>query len=133
MKMRAAILLLTVLCTVMIAQPSRAQQGQVVDPAFSQLTTGNVYVEDTLNRLNKAGLEQAAMQGSDNPHTKVKIAVLENLPQPYVDRTVYAHILAQSIGLGKNALIVVVMRQPHRGVTVVSSTLSKSEVYNLEK
>jgi len=109
--------------------PARAQS----DPAYQSLTGGNVYVDSSLRNVDQSQLEAAAQQSNPSPHTIVKIAVLDHLPQPYTDSAVYAHILGQELGIGKNALIVAVEHGPGRGVTVVTNQLSHQDVLALER
>lgn len=106
-------------------------QSQTVDPAYQALLAGNVYVDPNLRDVDQAKLQAASIAGplnDGNPHTVVKIVVLKTLPQPYYDRDLYAHQLGNSLGIGKNALIVVVAKNPGRGVSIeTDANLSKPD------
>ena len=61
------------------------------------------------------------MQGQDNPHTRVKIALLADLPAQVGSRNHYASGLYRNLGLDKDALVLVVLGGQRRGVEVVST------------
>ena len=133
MKRKRSRWILPVLCGVLAlwTMPAHAQDQQV-DPAFQALRSANVFVDPNMKHLDEAKLQAAALAGpmnDGNPHTRVKIAVWRQLPPPYTDRDTYAHILGNSLQIGNDALIVVVAKQPGRGVSIItqSNALSKAD------
>ena len=77
------------------------------------------------------GLEQAAVQGRDTPHTLVKIAVVDRLPPQYHSAGQYAFTLHKSLALGRNGLVAVAWRGPGAGVGVAADGLSSAECSQL--
>jgi hypothetical protein len=128
----AALLVSLALTALVTGAPANGQSMGSNDPAYQTLTGGNVYVDPAVTGVDQSQLEAAAQQSNDSPHTIVKIAVLGRLPDSYTDSAVYAHILGQELGLGKNALIVAVQRGPGKGITVVTDQLSHQDVLTLE-
>ena len=67
------------------------------------------------------------MQSQGDPHTVIKIAVLDGLPRPYASIHRYALTLHDTLGLGKNGLVVVNLAGRSQGVDVVAGELTDSE------
>lgn len=107
-----------------------AQQGGV-DPAFQALSAGNVYVDPQIQGVDVQTLEQAAMQAQGNPHTRIKIALLASLPAQYPNRNNYSRQLHQDLGLGKDGLVVVVLRGRQDGISIFSNGLDSQEATRL--
>ena len=80
------------------------------DAAYQALTAGTVYLDPRLGLSNEdqTTLAQAAMQGNENPHTFVKIALLKSLPPGFRSLGDYAGQLHRTLNLGRNGLVVVV-------------------------
>ena len=102
-------------------------QDTGIDPVYQALSSGNVYVDPSLTTVNPDVLGQAAMQGQGNPHTRVKIAVLANLPGQYRSRNDYASGLHRNLGLEKDALVLVVLSGRQAGVKVITQGLGVDE------
>lgn len=98
-----------------------------LDPVFQTLSSSHVYVDPRLRGINERQLEQAAMQGNENPHTFVDIAMLRTLPPRYRSLGDYAGVLHSGLNLGKNGLVVVVFSGPSAGAYVVTGELGRAE------
>ena len=109
-----------------------AQQAGL-DPAFQGLSAGDVYVDPRINGVDVQTLAQAATHGQDHPHTRVKIALLASLPPGHPDRTAYAGTLHHDLGLDKDGLVLVALRGPGVGVSVVSTGLDSTETTRLAR
>lgn len=105
----------------------RAQQDTGIDPVFQTLSASNVYVDPQIEGIDAARLNSAAMQGQDHPHTLIKIALLAGLPAGERSRGAYAGELHQTLGLEKNALVLVVLGGRGAGVEVVNTELGRDE------
>ncbi|MEO7717761.1 MAG: hypothetical protein ABIY70_16295 [Capsulimonas sp.] len=135
------------LLTISVSAAHAQQGGGIVrsgaatsqmDPGLQTLLAGNVYVDPRLTDVNQGALEEAAKQGRDNPHTFIKIAALDTLPNGYRTRGEYTTKLHDSLNLGKNGLVVVVFHNHpnttgQAGITVVSDGLTKAEETQLAK
>ena len=121
-----ALCLSLIVLTLLHSPAVRAQQGGL-DPALQTLSTGNVYVDSRLSGVDVQKLEQAAMQGQGNPHTRVKIALLAALPAQFSSRNGYADQLHHDLGMDKDALVLVALRGHGAGVSVVTSGLDRAE------
>lgn len=108
-------------------------QDTGIDPVYQALSSGNVYVDPSLTTVNPDVLGQAAMQGQGNPHTRVKIAVLANLPGQYRSRNDYASGLHRNLGLEKDALVLVVLSGRQAGVEVITQGLGVDEENRLAR
>ncbi len=93
------------------------------DQAYLGLVNSNVYVSPDVPNINPQALQQAAVQGRDNPHTIVKIAVLGRLPRGFSSVSRYAGTLHQSLNLQKNGLVVAALAGPGAGVGVATTEL----------
>jgi len=97
------------------------------DAAYQTLTSSNVYISGGVPGVTERALEQAAVQGRENPHTVVKIAVLDRLPPQYTSAASYAGILHKDLALGKNGLVAVAWQGRGAGVGVATDGLSEAE------
>ena len=117
--------------SVLAQQPTPVDTSQ--DPVYQTLSTNDVYVDPLLHGVDTQKLEQAAMQAQGNPHTRVKIAILENLPTQYQSRSEYAAGLQQNLGLDKNGLILVVWQGRQAGVEVATGGLDADKKARLAR
>ncbi len=104
--------------------------GQAVpggDQAYLGLVNSNVYVSPDVPGVNSQALQQAAVQGRDNPHTLVKIAILGRLPRGFSSVPRYAGTLHRSLNLQKNGLVVAALAGPGAGVGVVTTELGSDK------
>ena len=98
------------------------------DQAYLGLVNSNVYVSPDVPNIDTQALQQAAVEGKDNPHTIVKIAILSRLPPGFrYDAAHYAGILHQSLNLQKNGLVVAVLSGPKAGVGVATTELGSDK------
>ena len=133
--------LISICCLLALGGIARAQNANPVpvntqyDPAYLALTTADVYVQPGINGIDAQVLQQAATQGQDDPHTRVKIAVLSTLPPGFQarQRESYTRQLHNALGLGKMPLVLVVLGGQMPGVSLSSAELDDSARLQLEK
>ena len=113
------------------ANPTPVDAGG--DPVYQGLSVSNVYVDPQVHGIDTQKLMQATMQGLDSPHTRVKIAILADLPVQVGSPNHYASGLYRNLGLDKDALVLVVIGGGRRGVEVVSQALSQEEETRLAR
>ena len=113
------------------AGPAPADTGS--DPVYQGLSVGNVYVDPRIQGIDTQKLVQATMQGQDNPHTRVKIAILADLPANVGSPNHYGSGLYRNLGLGKDALVLVILRGDRQNVEVLSQALSQDEEARLAR
>ena len=127
------------LCLLTLGGPVRAQDAGTMpvdiggDPVYQGLSVGNVYVDPRIQGVDSQKLVQATMQGQDSPHTRVKIALLADLPVGVGSPNHYGSGLYRNLGLDRDALVLVVLGGLSRGVEVFSQALSQDEEARLAR
>ena len=132
----AALFCLLALSGVVHAQTSNSVAVNTqYDQAYLALTTADVYIQPGINGVDAQALQQAATQSQDDPHTRVKIAVLSTLPPPYQakQRELYTFQLHRALGLGKTPLVLVVLQGQKPGVSLWTTALDAAARKQLEK